>query len=813
MPLPVALPLMFRSRPKDILKVYRTQSVQQECLAAAERILHLVRSGVRYRDICVVVSDISTYQLAVNMTFQRCNIPVYQSGTEEILDKSVVNTVLCAIDAALSGFERRDVIRYLKSMLSPLELHQCDQVENYALLWNITGSRWQTEWTTHPVGLGEKWTEHDCRTLEKLNGYRERVIVPLVNLRNGFRSAVNVEQQVKALYDFLEEIQLTKRLSVLAREMEQRGDHRNAQILDQLWDILLTALEQLHDILGNTSWDTETFTRLFRLLLSQYDVGTIPPVLDAVMFGPVSAMRCQETKHLIVLGALEGSLPGYGGSVGILTDQERNALRTMGVPLTGGGMEGVQAEFAEIYGVFCGALESVCVSCPPGQPSFIYRRLLTLAGEEASVDTTLGAAVADRLEAGAFLAHWNETDAADLLGLTAEYSRVDTCRNHSLGLIAPENISSLYGEKLRLSASQVDKQADCRLHYFLRYGLSARERKEASVDPAEFGTYVHAVLEDTARTVMELGGFHSVPLSKTLELAAQYSEAYIAEHFEQIDSERLQYLFQRNHMELEMVVQELWEELHSSEFAPVGFEVEFSSHGQMEAIQIPGHRINAELRGFVDRVDTWKNNGQDYFRVVDYKTGKKDFDYCDVFNGYGLQMLLYLFALENSGFEVVGEKPVPAGVQYFPARAPLLSADGLLEDEEAAVQREKAWKRKGLLLQDEDVLTAMEPEEKPKKLCYTRKKDGTLSGDLADRQQFAMLKAYVFTLLGRIVDDIASGCVEPNPYTRGSSHNACAFCPYGSVCHSAEVPGRRDYKTMTAQRFWEEVEKEMKKHG
>ena len=428
---------------KNTLFVYRAQSVQEECAAAAERILSLIHSGARYRDICVVASDITAYQLAVNMTFRRCNIPVYQSGTEQILDKSVVTTVLSAIDAALSGFERRDVIRYLKSMLSPLELSACDQVENYVFLWNITGSRWREEWTNHPIGLGEKWTEHDYRALEKLNTYRERIITPLTNLRNGFRSAANVEQQVKALYAFLEEIQLAKRLSQLARQMEDKGDYRNAQMLDQLWDILLTALEQLHDILGNTCWDAETFTRLFRLLLSQYDVGTIPPVLDAVMFGPVSAMRCQETKHLIVLGVLEGSLPGYGGSVGILTDQERTALRRLGVPLTGGGMEGVQAEFAEIYGVFCGALESVHVSCPAGQPSFIYRRLLALAGAETSVDTTLGAARADRLEAGAFLARWNEKEAAGALELCDEYRHVDGCRGHSLGPISPENIHNL----------------------------------------------------------------------------------------------------------------------------------------------------------------------------------------------------------------------------------------------------------------------------------------------------------------------------------------------------------------------------------
>ena len=50
-------------------------------------------------------------------------------------------------------------------------------------------------------------------------------------------------------------------------------------------------------------------------------------------------------------------------------------------------------------------------------------------------------------------------------------------------------------------------------------------------------------------------------------------------------------------------------------------------------------------------------------------------------------------------------------------------------------------------------------------------------GDLADREQMKQLKRYIFRNLGQMVDDIASGNVEPKPYTRGSSHSACAFCP------------------------------------
>ena len=84
----------------------------------------------------------ATYRNTLNMVLARYNIPVYLSGTEEILDKTVITTVLSAIDAAVSGYDRQDVLRFLRSALSPLNMDECDRLENYAIQWNITGNRW-----------------------------------------------------------------------------------------------------------------------------------------------------------------------------------------------------------------------------------------------------------------------------------------------------------------------------------------------------------------------------------------------------------------------------------------------------------------------------------------------------------------------------------------------------------------------------------------------------------------------------------------------------------------------------------------------
>ncbi len=787
------------------LRVLRCESVHEEVTVAAERVMDLVRQGFRYRDIGIVMGDIS-YENPLELVFHRCRIPLYRSGKEEILQKTVISTVLSALEAALEGFEQRDVLRYLKSVLSPLDPDTCDLVENYAITWGIRGTGWDREWVRHPEGLSAEWTEFDRQRLTALNAARKTAVEPLVRLKQCVAQARNLAGQVEALYRFLEEIQLAQRLDALARELDEAGDNRGAQIQNQLWEILLSALEQLYDVLGATAWEPETFTRLLKLLLSQYDVGTIPTVLDSVNAGPVTAMRCSQVKHLIVLGAAEGALPGYGGSAGLLSDQERTALRALGVPLTGGAMEGIQAEFAEIYGVFCGARESVTVFCSTGQPSYVYRRLAQMAGGEEKVRPELGAAMNHDDEAGAFLARWKAGEWAAELGILPQYERIRQGAGYTVGAISRENVRGLYGDRLRLSASQVDRQAECRMSYFLKYGLRAKERKEATVDPAEFGTYVHDVLEKTAGKVMELGGFHQVSLEKTMEIAMEYSDDYAAAHFAGIDSQRIGYLFRRNRRELEMVVAELWKELKGARFQPAHFELGFGDGKEMAAIEVGTSVMGACLRGFVDRVDLWQEDGRHYFRVVDYKTGKKDLDYCDVLNGVGLQMLLYLFALEQDDYGT------SAGVQYFPARVPLLNVDGKLTQEEAEALRLKEWKRKGLLLQDEAVLDAMDPDDWAR-LCAARKKDGTVSGDLATREQLQQLRDYIFRWLGNMVEDIASGNVTPNPYTRGSSHDACAWCPYGNICHRADVEGRRNYRAVTAGEFWETVEKEGNRHG
>ena len=75
--------------------------------------------------------------------------------------------------------------------------------------------------------------------------------------------------------------------------------------------------------------------------------------------------------------------------------------------------------------------------------------------------------------------------------------------------------------------------------------------------------------------------------------------------------------------------------------------------------------------------------------------------------GLDIQMLLYLFALQNEGKAYFQRDVVPAGVLYLPARDDILAQERNITSEKLAQERAKALRRSGLLLNEPEVLRAM----------------------------------------------------------------------------------------------------------
>ena len=78
--------------------------------------------------------------------------------------------------------------------------------------------------------------------------------------------------------------------------------------------------------MGEVEAEFADFSRLLRLLLSQYSVGTIPASLDRVTAGDAQRLGGRACKVLFLLGAEDGAIPQVAPGQGLLTDQDRLLL-------------------------------------------------------------------------------------------------------------------------------------------------------------------------------------------------------------------------------------------------------------------------------------------------------------------------------------------------------------------------------------------------------------------------------------------------------------------------------------------------------
>lgn len=208
-------------------------------------------------------------------------------------------------------------------------------------------------------------------------------------------------------------------------------------------------------------------------------------------------------------------------------------------------------------------------------------------------------------------------------------------------------------------------------------------------------------------------------------------------------------------------------------------------------------------------------NGRLHLRVVDYKTGRKSFDLTEVWNGLGLQMLLYLFALEERGEGFYGLPVEGAGVLYLPARDAVVRGSRTMSEEERQKAVDKELVRRGLVLSDGAVLEAMErPGPGGYRFLPLRvsKSTGEITGEaLVSAERLGRLEKHTRKVLEEICRELAAGNIAADPFWRGPEKNACRFCDYAAACHFEEGRGgdcRRWLPGVKAQEFWENVERE-----
>ncbi len=813
-----------RTEARGAIGVFTAEHARQELLWAAGKIRELVKEkGIRYRDIVVSARDMGRYRHLFESIFSQADIPIYQSQKEDILQKPVFVAVTAALESANGNFAYEPMFRYLKSGLSNLSLEECDSLENYVLLWKIKGGQWKSKkgFLMHPRGFHQTMEEEDQKQLDFLNKIRCKVIEPYSLICGEFAS---VSMHVTMLYSFLEAIELPAALARKRDAFLKMGEVERAQEYDQMWDILCRGLEQCDLILGEREMGAEEFSRLLPLVFSQYQLGTIPLSLDRVIVGDLPRLSNRRMQILFLLGADERSLPQIEETQGILGVYERELLSDYGVPILIDAQERLSRELYLVYRSCTQPTKGIFVSWSKGaegaqQPSYLIRRLQAIFSDTEEEERNRQLLLNNRRSIR--LLAFDTPELSGRLATLPEHrdyaARLKRAQEMSRGRLSRKTTERLYGKQVAMSASRIDRYNSCHFSYYMQYGLRAKTRKSVSFDAPEFGTLVHYVLEHILRQSKEEGGIRAQSRSKIAEMLRELTERYAREELGGLEEQtpRFRYLFLRLQRLVALVVENVLEELRNSEFEPAFFELAFGRGKDLPPIELEVDGVHLSISGVVDRVDCWKKDGKLYIRVLDYKTGKKSLDLTEVWNGIGLQLLLYLFALEDQRSFFGGDHIVPAGALYLPARDVVV--EGSRDMDSAAQQRkmDKELIRNGLLLHEDEVLGAMEQEGENglrflpiKRSAKTGKWQG---GSLVTADQLQKLKEHIIRELEEICLEIQSGIIAADPSWRGESKNACQYCDFKPSCHFDEGLGVEKKRWMSALRsgdFWRMLEEE-----
>ncbi len=823
----------------DRVETAALEDRRAECLYACARVRSLVcDEGYRYRDIAVVARQFDDYRALMEQAALRFDLPVFLDRKEEVLRKPLYHFLHAALESVLRGCPPETVFPMLKTGLFGLTWEECDKLENYVLAHRIRGSSWRAEadWVYPPSGYGREAGPGEEALLKELNDLRRRVSQPLEELRRRASKQKTARGQAEAVYLFLERIELPGRLRARCATLRDMGIMQRADEYEQMWDILTAALDQCVALLEDQVMALDEFSEMLMLVLSQYDVGSIPVSLDRLACGGADRVRRRQLRCVIVLGATDTSMPQPPATTGLMGREERMYLREFGIELSPEDDERMDQELDIIYGAFTLPSERLIVTWPrmgsegaENHPSFAVTALQDMLGLDIGApclpEEVYAASPTLCFE---WLAGRPEdpfaSEAAQALCTLPDWGdrlrRVLSRTENARGALTADGVRKLYGEAISLSASRVETFIQCHYAYFLKYGLRANPRRHEGFSVLDRGNFVHHVLEETLRAVTRRGGLPQVTDEQVCELSRRAAQTYIRQvlrdHAGQ--SVRFRRLFVRLMRAVDTVVLNVVDELRRSAFTPFDMELRFAD-GVPDALPAVPAGTAAKVTGVADRVDGWIEGDALYVRVVDYKTGRRKFNLSDLYNGLGLQMFLYLFALEREGLSRYGHLGVseirPAGVLYLPAREAFMKTARGASDEDIRKAMAEELRRSGLVLDDPVVIHAMEQgiEGKAEYIPVKFKAgDGGLTADssVASLERFGRLRRHVERLLSDMEATLRAGDVSAHPTCQGPK-TACDHCDYRVACQFDERAGdkRRLLPTWRGEAFWEKLKEEV----
>lgn len=760
------------------IRIYKANNLYQETQYVAATIRNLAISGYSYGDINVICSDSSKYMSMIESVFKAYEVPVFVAKPRMVDGSPLIRLVLTALNIAEFGFKTADVLSLVKTELCGLSEAEISMLENYVYIWRIEGKQWLDEFTMSTDGYDSSGSE---KLLEAIEKTRKRITKPLLDFKKSLQNPT-VFSISSAIYNLLKAYNSDAHLVRHHRNLKDAGMLEEAQEQIRIWDELMATLDQFVGILGEDETTVKLYLTMLKDVLAKQEIMDIPLKLDSVMVSTANQAK-EQGKVTFLLGCVLEEFPRLPNSDTVFTQYEKKQLEgqafikniekeillerfyTYSCALSCSEKLFVSYDGTQIASEIIGEIQNVFdIEIIEDLPSSYF------ANSCASVFSTTAKLYRHNSEESETFKSLVENDQ----GLKEKFEKVKNSADKKDLFIEDKQFSQKLFKKEYLSPSQIDVYYKCKFRHFCQYGLKLKERRVAEIDVMNYGSVMHYIFEGVLKEKYQQKN-QAYDLKVNI---AKFIKKYADEQmggYDKLDP-RDKYRLKRVEKTAFVITQRLVEEIEQSQFKPEFWELEISKKGQFEPLEVEVNGQKVYVGGKVDRADTFIHDDKKYIRVIDYKTGKKEFKISDVLSGMSLQMLIYLAALSEAKNANGDNEFEPAAVLYMPSAYPEVSAKRDEKIEKADKKRRDLLCMNGLLLDDDEIVTAMEAQKQGKYIPVTEKN----TENLISGEDLSKVFGYIKQLIAKMAVEIEDGDVRAKPLMIGE--NACTFCQYKTVC-------------------------------
>ena len=774
------------------IKIITAQTPKEELNYCISEILRLTRyEGYRYRDIAIVSADMASYGILAGNICRQNRIPCFVDNKKPVTDNPFVEYIRSALEIIEKSFTYDSMFRYLRSGMSGISREDVDLLDNYCLAVGIRGSKqWHGTWV-------KKGRGRSAYPLDYLNELREKIMKPLEILEKALKDKDSlVKDYARGLYEFIKASDCYKKINEYA-DMEDTGAE-----YEQLYKKVIDFLDKIVELLGTEKIAIAEFNRIVDSGFAEIKVGLIPPSSDCVLIGDIERTRLDDVKVMFFVGVNDGLIPKSNDKAGILSETDRDVLENADVTLSPGARQKAFVQRFYLYMILTKASDRLYITYSSkgddgkGRlPSYLIRNIRKLY-------PLIGIYPASQFTSQM---SYIKIPKAEIVYSDENYIKV-------LG----ENIAaSLFGGEITGSVSSFETFASCQFAYFLRYGLGL-----------DFGTVLHSVLERISshlkhekKPIASLSDEERRKLvSETLgNISADYADTILK------DSGRNEFLIRRMEDLADRTLWAVGKQLEKGVFAPDVFEMPFIiDEHEIRSGENTGRMV---IKGKIDRIDICEDDDNVYVRIVDYKSGKSDFDLLKAYYGIKMQLVVYMrAAMQIEKKRHPDKNIIPAGLLYYNIDNPIVELDSTasdLPDDGTSVEKMifEALAMKGVVNCDGNIIKNMDSSDVKKSdvIPVSYKKDGTIDSrsHILNTDQFISLDNYIAKKTSDVGKKIYSGADKINPYKDGN-YSSCSYCPYNEVCGFSQNLGNikfRQIQKFDDAQLWENIKEGVDEDG